>query len=362
MKAALVSFDFAELCATLANGVGRHADIRLCLPEPEARVALPHLREPGALMPFPKPRLRQPAAQARTCLRLTRDLRAWDPDVVHLQQGHLYFNHALARLGRRPLVVTVHDATCHPGDRLSGKTPQWAMDRAFRRADRVIVHAEAVREGVVRRGVKRSRVEVLPHPAIGRAASAPAGAPQAPVVLFFGRIWQFMGLRWLIEAEPLLAERVPEVRIVIAGEGEDLEPYRRLMRDPGRYYIRNERISDEERSELFSHARVVVLPYVEASQSGVVPVAHAHARPVVASAVGGIPEAVQDEVTGLLVPPRDPAALADALARVLTEPGLAERMGAAGRTRLLDRAGDEAVGSATVAVYERAIGEAGRGR
>ena len=360
MKAALVSFDFPELCATLANGVGRHADVRLCLPEPEARAASPYLRESGALVPFPKPRLRQPAAQARTCLRLARELRAWDPDVVHLQQGQLYFNQALGRLGRRPLVVTVHDATCHPGDRLSRKTPQWAMDRAFRRADRVIVHAEAVREAVVRRGVRRSRIDVLPHPAIGLAGTAPDAPPAEPVILFFGRIWPYKGLDRLIEAEPLLAERIPGVRIVIAGEGEDLEPYRRRMTDPARYEIHNARISDEDRARLFTRARVVALPYVEASQSGVVPVAYAHGRPVVASAVGGLPEAVADGVTGLLVPPGDPRALADALARVLTEPGLAARMGAAGRSRLLGQAGAEAVGSATVAVYERAIGEARR--
>lgn len=359
MKAALVSFDFPELSATVANGVARQAEVRLCLPEPEARDATPYLREARSLVPFPKPRLRQPAAQARTCVRLVRDLRAWRPDVVHLQQGQLYFNLALGGL-RRPLVVTVHDATCHPGDRLSRKTPQWAMDRAFRRADRVIVHAEAVREAVTRRGVPRGRIDVLPHPAIGLAAAPLAGPPADPVVLFFGRLWPYKGLRWLIEAEPLLAERIPGVRIVIAGEGEDLEPYRRLMVHPDHFEIHNERISDEHRAQLFRRARVVALPYVEASQSGVVPVAYANARPVVATTVGGLPEAVADGVTGLLVPPRDPRALADALARVLGEPGLAEAMGAAGRTRLLDDAGEEAVGAATVAVYERAIAEAGR--
>jgi len=73
-------------------------------------------------------------------------------------------------------------------------------------------------------------------------------------VLFFGRIWPYKGLEFLIRAEPYIAEAVPDVRIVIAGEGENFARYRAMMGDPGRYVIRNEFVSDAERSQLFSEA------------------------------------------------------------------------------------------------------------
>jgi glycosyltransferase involved in cell wall biosynthesis len=94
---------------------------------------------------------------------------------------------------------------------------------------------------------------------------------------------------------------------------------------------------------LFGRARVVVTPYRRASQSGVVHLAYTFDRPVVASAVGDIPDVVDDGATGLLVPPDDPAALADALVRLLTDAEEADRMGAAGARWLAREASWERV-------------------
>jgi glycosyltransferase involved in cell wall biosynthesis len=81
----------------------------------------------------------------------------------------------------------------------------------------------------------------------------------------------------------------------------------------------------------------------------------AYGRPVVASAVGGLPDAVEDGVTGLLVPPRDPAALRAALRRVLDDAALRERLGAAAGVRARERFGRDAAARATVAVYRDAL-------
>ncbi|WP_345775096.1 glycosyltransferase [Dietzia cinnamea] len=88
-------------------------------------------------------------------------------------------------------------------------------------------------------------------------------------------------------------------------------------------------------------ARVVVTPYLRASQSGVVHLAFSHARPVVSTDVGDLAEAVHDGESGLLVPPGDVAALARALERLLVDPALAERLGARGHADLA-RTGAEA--------------------
>ena len=125
----------------------------------------------------------------------------------------------------------------------------------------------------------------------------------------------------------------------------------------------NEFVSVEKRAELFARAAVVVLPYVEASQSGVVPVAYSFAKPVVATAVGGLPEAIDDGKTGYLVPPRDEHALADAVVRLLRAPDLRHHLGEGGRRKLEAEWSPQAVADRTLAVYElarnRHNGEAG---
>ena len=106
---------------------------------------------------------------------------------------------------------------------------------------------------------------------------------------------------------------------------------------------------------LFQESSVVVLPYVEATQSGVVPVAYTFAKPVVATGTGALAEAVEHGVTGILVPPRDPQALADAIVRLLRDKSLRERMGRAGQQKLETEQSPAAVIDKTVAIYHQAI-------
>jgi glycosyltransferase involved in cell wall biosynthesis len=173
--------------------------------------------------------------------------------------------------------------------------------------------------------------------------------------LFFGRIWEYKGLEYLIRAEPLISEQVPDVEIVIAGEGEDFQRYRELMARPDTFRVHNAWISNEQRAEFFNEAAVVVLPYVEATQSGVVPIAYAHGKPVVATRVGSLPECVDDGRTGLLVPPRDEHALAKALIRLLQDDELRREMGSAGRRKLNEECSDEIVAAKHLEAYRRAV-------
>jgi glycosyltransferase involved in cell wall biosynthesis len=94
---------------------------------------------------------------------------------------------------------------------------------------------------------------------------------------------------------------------------------------------------------------------VEATQSGVVPIAYAHAKPVVATRVGSLPECVDDGRTGLLVPPRDEHALAKALIRLLQDDELRREMGAAGRQKLNEECSDEVIAAKHIEVYRRAV-------
>jgi glycosyltransferase involved in cell wall biosynthesis len=360
MRVALVSHDFGEYCVRLASALCRMADVLLLLPQPVAEPYLSGLDTSVRFQPFDKPRLRQPLRQIRVALDLVGHLRAFDPDVVHLQQGHLWFNGFLPWLRRYPLVLTVHDPRHHLGDKVSSKTPQRIMDFGFRQAAEVIVHAGQSRQTLVREcAIPPEIVHIVPHISLSDAPDQIPVNEEPPTILFFGRIWEYKGLDYLIRAEPLITAEVPDARIVIAGQGEDFSRYRRMMVHADRFTVYNEYVSDQQRSELFRRATVVVLPYTEASQSGVIPLAYAFMKPVVATTVGGLPAMVDNGRTGYLVAPRDERALAAAVVRLLRDEPLRQRMGLNGKRKLDAECAPAVVARQTLDVYHQALTDRG---
>jgi glycosyltransferase involved in cell wall biosynthesis len=276
--------------------------------------------------------------------------------VIHLQQGHLWFNLALPLFGKKPLVLTIHDPRYHVGDRESQKTPQIIMDFGFHHADQLIVHSKQSKQVVVEQlRIPAEIVQFIPLIALGDDAAQDQIQEDNSLILFFGRIWEYKGLEYLIRAEPLITAQVPEARIVIAGQGEDFARYRRMMVHPEHFIVYNEYVLPDKRKELFRQASIVALPYIDASQSGVIPVAYTFAKPVVATAVGGLPEMVDHGQTGYLVPPRDEKALADAIVRLLQDKELRYRLGTNGKRKIDTEYSPEVVAQQTLAVYQRAI-------
>jgi glycosyltransferase involved in cell wall biosynthesis len=359
MRIALLSFNFGQYCIRLANGLARCGHVVLLVPRDQVECYRDALDPAVELVEIDLPRLRRPLAQARMVRSVLKALRAHAPDVVHYQAGHMWFNLAWPLYRRTPVVVTIHESRHHLGDLDSKKTPQPIMDIGYRRADRIIVHGEQLRDAVVTDlGRPREIIDVVPTLADLVLGDADPGAPvegDGRTILFFGRIWEYKGLEYLVRAQPLISERVPDARIVIAGRGEDLERYRALMTDPERFEIHDGYIPDDELVALFRRAAVVVLPYVDGSVSGVVPVACAFGKPVVATTVGILPEMVEHRETGLIVPPRDERALADAIVELLQDDGLRSELGANARRRAETMFDPASVGEQTVAVYERAI-------
>jgi glycosyltransferase involved in cell wall biosynthesis len=355
MKVGLVSYDFGEYCVRLASALAPMAEVALLLPQQLAGPHLSALDPQVEFEPFDKPRLRQAGRQLRVSFDLIGRLRTFDPDVIHVQQGHLWFNAFLPLLRRCPLVLTVHDPRQHLGDHGGQKTPQAVMDFGFRRASRLIVHAEQSKQVVVREcGAPADIVDVVPHISLG--TSPPTIPPDnGSTVLFFGRIWEYKGLEFLIRAEPLITAEIPHARIVIAGKGEDFTRYRQMMIHPDRFTVYNEFVPEERCNELFQQASVVVLPYIEASQSGVIPMAYTFMKPVVATTVGGLPEMVEDGRTGYLVPPRDERSLAAAVVRLLRDQSLRRQLGINGKRKLDAECAPPVIAQQTFDVYSRAL-------
>jgi starch synthase len=261
--------------------------------------------------------------------RIVRTMERRAPDAIHLDDGSLRLAMARPWLPRIAL-MNVHDPVPHEGD------PNRRVDLGRRltagRVDRYRLHSEAFRRAfAARAGVEPGRVDIAPLGIYDvLRAWLPAGvARDARTVLFAGRIAEYKGLDVLYAAAPLVAARVPDVRFVVAGRaiGGYRPPTAPDLPRGGRVEVLAGHVPNGRLATLHAEAAVVVCPYRHATQSGVIPTAYAFGTPVVATTVGGLPDQVDDGVTGLLVAPNDPVALAEAIVRLLTDAPLRAGVG-----------------------------------
>lgn len=280
---------------------------------------------------------------------------AWKrADIIHVHHPHPLADVAcLLRAGRTPVVVTQHAdsgrAIYRPAARL-----------VLRRAAAIVVPSRAhlalstelagheSKVEVIPFGIDQSRWELVPPP--------PPGAP--PRAIFIGRLVPFKGLDVLLRA----LERVPDLRLDIVGSGPQGPRLRTLAQalavsDRVRWYGE---YPDEDLPRRMADADFLVLPSVTVEEMFglVVLEAMAARRPVITTAV---PSAVREVnvpgVTGLEVPLRDVPALAQALETLSRDAALRQRMGEAGRQRVLERFTQAAMADQHVKLYERILGE-----
>ncbi len=146
--------------------------------------------------------------------------------------------------------------------------------------------------------------------------------PEQPLLLFFGFVRRYKGLRHLIRALAFAREHIPAKLLVVGEFWEDERPYRTLVQELGledAVIFQNTYVPNDEITRYFSACDVVVMPYLEATQSGVAQLAIGFEKPMIATSVGGMAETIQDSENGLIVPPADPAALGNAIVRFFNE-------------------------------------------
>jgi glycosyltransferase involved in cell wall biosynthesis len=230
-----------------------------------------------------------------------------------------------------------------------------ALAGAYAVVDHVHVLGEQTRRVLLDTWPTRATVTVIPHgdERIYPADSVKPVSGTGPDVLTFGTITAYKGIAVLLDAWPHVTARVPEATLRVVGplsadiDATDLD---RRARAVGAQ-VHTGYVAVEDVPTVFDPARVVALPYLRSSQSGVAHLAQTFRRPVVASRVGDIPAVVNDGVTGLLVEPGDPVALANALVELLGDPGLAERLGDAGERLLAAGSSWDEVAAAVDAVW-----------
>lgn len=261
---------------------------------------------------------------------LVRALRraSRDADVVH---AHWLAGAAVARLAGKPFVVTLHgtgSAGRFADLELAARHP-WLVRFLLRPARSVICVSDRLAEAVRACGIE---ARVIPN---GVQIPASIGEEDGePYVLYAGRLAAEKGIRELAEA-------TRGMRLVAAGDG----PLRELL--PGALGF----VPHDELERLYERAAVVVCSSYREGLPLCVIEAMAYGRPVVATAVGGIPQLVEDGRTGFLVPPGDAEALREALERVLADPALRRRLGSAGRERISKLCSWDVVTDATLEAY-----------
>jgi glycosyltransferase involved in cell wall biosynthesis len=265
-----------------------------------------------------------PYTWVATAVRIAR----FRPDLALFSWWHPFFApsfgtiaHLARRLAGTPSCFLCHNALPHestPIDRLLLRYA-FAASRAF------IAHSRQDRDDLARLR-PGAWVQTSPHPTYdvfaadcvpsSDEARARLGLGDRRVLLFFGFVREYKGLDVLLEALEAL-DPTRGYHLLIVGEFyEDRNKYRvRLDRLQERITLVDRYVPNEEIPTYFAAADLVMIPYLSATQSGIIQMAYAFGRPVVATTVGGIPEVVADGRTGYLVPPGDARALCAAVER-----------------------------------------------
>lgn len=311
--------------ALLANALSRHAHVRAIIGEemkgfpfaPSVDVAVIQKQKIFGL-PHPK--------SYRRVLALIEEFK---PEIVHDTAGNAFkWSFGLwPMLARRwPLVITEHDPQPHPG--MNGLFAQMTRRLAWHNAQHFIVHGENCRQAMLQAGVAANKISVNRHGSFAtydqnRHLDVPE---EEHTVLFFGELRPNKGVHRLAAIARIVHEALPQVKFIVAGKCVKL-PQRREMekvrhtisglKSETGFEVHDRFIPDEEVERLFRRSALVILPYAEASQSGVIPLAYAFRKPVVAYHVGDLGESIVHSATGLLLPPENETAFARAIVRLL---------------------------------------------
>jgi len=295
-------------------------------------------------------------------LRLAAILNDRAPDVVHAHDPMAVSLVAMAMQmresdTRRPLVVAARRVDFHLKRHAFSRWKYGHVD-VFIAASRQIAHIleqdgiAADRIAVVHDGVDVAFLDRQPSVDTHAAFWLPHGAPLIGNV---AALAPHKGQRHLVEAMAMVVREMPDARLLIVGDGELRND---LQQQIGELGLERHVTLTGFRHDVIGLIRsldLFVMSSITEGLGSAILEAMACGRAVVGTAAGGIPEAVDDEVTGIVVPPRDPAALAHAILRLLRDPAARVAMGTAGRARVLASFSVDALVSGTAQVYEERL-------
>ena len=299
------------------------------------------------------------------------ELRNFRPDVIHYQWAPLpVVDRLFIPLFRKiaPVILTVHDSSPFNNNPKSRLQAMGAID-IMRDFDHLIVHTDAAKRSVVKYGLPESGIDRIAHGVLGNAAPLPVAAPAAlkadgtVTVLLFGHLKHYKGADILIQALAKMPEAVRDrTRLHIVGKPQmETEPLFELAKQGNvekniQWDLRF--VAEEEVPAILAASDITAMPYREIDASGVLMVALSIGRPIVASRIGLFAELLDDGTHGYLVPQEDPAALAEALTKLVEAPELRASMGVNVRALANAVPSWSDIAKTTTDLYGRVLGKA----
>lgn len=262
----------------------------------------------------------------RMTLKVVRFIKKGQFDVVHTDSMLGMWNLILYKLFGKKMVLTVHDPFPHTGEITARKMFNYKM--AMKMVCHFVLLNDKQKEQFCKSYHVRPEQVLINRLGVYDNISTfvrPQESVTSHNVLFFGRISPYKGIEYLCQAMLKVKEQVPDATLTIAGGGKmyfDIEPYQKQ----DWVEVNNRYVGMEELAGLLQHCALSVCPYTDATQSGVIMTSYSLCKPVVATNVGGLGEMVDDQKTGLLVPPKDVDALANAIIALLNNEVKREEM------------------------------------
>lgn len=262
-------------------------------------------------------------------LKIAKFIRNGNYDIVHTDCMLDMWNQMFYTLFGNKMVLTVHDPFPHTGEGSVRKA--FNYKQAMRKVKHfVLLNSKQKDEFCDKYHLRQDRILVNRlgfYDCVQTFIKNPItlDSSKSHNVLFFGRISPYKGVEYLCQAMVKVKKAVPDATLTIAGGGKmyfDITQYKEL----DWVNVINRYVGMEELAGLLQDCAISVCPYTDATQSGVIMTSYGMHRPVVASNVGGLGEMVQDGKTGLIVPPKEVDALADAIITLLNDDEKRQRM------------------------------------
>jgi len=303
---------------------------------------------------FQLPRIRDPRSLSAAC-DLSRMIHEDHPDVVHIIMGpgELWIAILACLIRDLPVVSTMIIPQPNLGDRLPVSI-LWTIAKLLTLGSDLVIVNGIEQVDIVRKLYTVHARKVTYIPLIPRLAAAKwldhQQDEEPGTVLFPGKAQLRKGLEFLVRAQPLITQYIPNARFVLAAHGEDLNRCRAFIRDESKFEIHDGFLTSAELAGYFQKSSLVTLPYLSASTSGMLTTAYVFGKPVVVTRVGALPEYVKEGETGLLVPPADSERLAEAIIRLLKDEELRHQMGKNARDWITLE--QKRIAEQTIQVYE----------
>lgn len=266
-----------------------------------------------------------------TWLKTSREIKRLSPDLLIYKYWMPFFAPSLGTIARRvksngktQTLCIIDNLTPHekrPGDLVLNRYLLNATDHFIAMSKTVEADLLSQKPEASYRLVSHPVYSNFGAPIPKDEARKRLGISEKNVILYFGYIRKYKGIQYLIQSVPKFSNHLDALTIIAGEFYEDKLPYVQEIEKTGqadKIRLIDQFIPDEQVNLYFSAADLVVLPYIHATQSGIMQIALSYELPCLVTRVGGLPEMVEEGQTGFIVPPENPDAIAEGIVRYFT--------------------------------------------